>query len=127
MIKNLHTRLSRHRYKLVAAACLLTVAGLAFASMGGEKRGKKTTTVKSEFTPIRTTSGFTLKAGPVYKGSMIFNQSTANGQLSLNSVITYQKGNTTYIMPYNHRINLGNTKPACDNTEMLKLRLRINK
>ncbi len=126
MIKDFHTRLKRHRLKLLAAAFMLSVAGLAFASMGGEKK-KKASTIETDFTPIRTSSGFTLKAGPSYKGSLIFNQSNANGQLTFNSLITYQKGNTTYIMPYNHRLNMGNTKAPCSNTEVLKLKLRIQK
>lgn len=127
MLKNLHTRITKHRLKLFSVTILVCVAGLAFASMGGEKRNKKSSSVKTAFTPIRTTSGFTLKAGPAYKGSMTFSQSNANGKLSYNTLITYQKGNTTYIMPFKHRVNMGHSKAPCNNTELLKLKLRLNK
>lgn len=111
---------------MVVAALLMGVAGLAIASMGGEKKAKKSTTPVTVFTPIRTTSGFTLKAGPAYKGSFNLSQEKTPGGLSFNSLVTFQKGNTTYIMPVNHRIHLGSTNPA-DNTQMLRLKVRMHK
>jgi hypothetical protein len=107
---------------------MLGFAGLAFASMGGEKRNKKSSKVTADFTPIKTSSGFTLKAGPSYKGSMIFTQEKTSNRLSFNTLITYQKGNTTYIMPYNHKVNIGTAVPAgCDNLQLLRLKVRMNK
>ena len=126
MLKNLHTRLTKHTRKIVVAAVMLGIAGFAVASMGGEKRNKKSSKITADFTPIRTSAGFTLKAGPSYKGSMIFNQEKTAGHLSFNTLITYQKGNTTYIMPYNHKVNIGNTG-SCDNLQLLRLKVRMNK
>lgn len=124
MLRNLHTRINRHSLKLVAMAVLLCIAGLAAASMGGEKKNKKTTTAKKEFVPIRTTTGFTLKAGPAYKGSFTFSQNS-NGKVNYQTLVTYSKGNTTYIMPYQHRVNLAPAKTGCSSTELLKLKVRI--
>lgn len=126
MLSFIHTKLVKHSRKLVVAALLMGVAGLAIASMGGEKRAKKSTAPIAAFTPIRTTSGFTLKAGPSYKGSFNLSQEKTPGGLNFNSLVTYQKGNTTYIMPVNHRINLGSTSPV-DNTQMLRLKVRMHK
>lgn len=126
MIKTIHTRISKHTLKLAVATLFLGVAAFAFASMGGEKRNKKTSSIRSEFVPIRTSSGFTLKAGLAYKGSMILNQEKSNGQIRFNSLVTYQKGNTTYIVPLNHRINIGSVGSS-DNTQMLQLKVRMHK
>jgi hypothetical protein len=129
MLLNLHKRITKHSRKLLAAALLLGVAGLAVASMGGEKSAKKSASKPTEhFVPIRTTAGFTLKAGPAYKGSLGFTTQSSNGQQSINTLVTYQKGNTTYIMPYNSRISLGKTaQTECNSTEMLKLKVRMQK
>ncbi|ULQ54556.1 hypothetical protein [Flavihumibacter fluvii] len=126
MIKSIHTRISRHSLKLVVATLFLGIAGLAFASMGGEKRNKKSGSVRSEFVPIKTSAGFTLKTGSSYKGSMILNQEKSNGQIRFNSLVTFQKGNTTYILPLNHRINMGSLSTT-DNTQMLRLKVRMHK
>lgn len=132
MLLNLHSRLIKHSRKLLAAALLVGVAGLAVASMGGEKRTKKSASKPTEdFVPIRTTAGFTLKAGPAYKGSLGFNaanQTAVANQFSVNTLVTYQKGNTTYIMPYNSRISLGKSAPnTCNSTQMLNLKVRMHK
>lgn len=128
MLLNLHTRISKHRLKLLVAALFLSITGLAGASMGGEKKAKKAAKATEEFVPIRTTAGFTLKAGPSYKGSLGFNSSkSANGKLSINTLVTYQKGNTTYIMPYNSRINVAKTGNCNSSTQMLNLKVRIHK
>ncbi len=130
MLRNLHIRINRHRLKLVAAMGLLCITGLAVAAtIGGEKRSKNTNTVKKEFVPIRTTAGFTLKAGPNYKGSFTLPATTSNGRVNYQTLVAYSKGNTTYILPYNyHRVNIGQSKPDANNssTELLKVKVRIN-
>lgn len=100
---------------LVVAACL------TFASMGGGDKTSKKTSAKSDFTPIRTTNGFTLKVGPSYRGSIIFKEEKNKAQLSFTSVVTYQKGNTTYILPYKYQVNT----QACNN-KLQTLNLKIN-
>src|SRR5215211_5785795 len=93
-------------YKTLArksAICfaLTAMAILTFASSGGGGGDKnKNVPITSKFTPIRTANGFTLKAGPVYRGSHLFNQEKKNDALHFTSVITYERGNTTYILPY---------------------------
>ena len=127
MCRNLHTRIARHSRKLVAASMLLVVAGFAFASMGGEKKNRKGSRLTTDFVPIRTSAGFTLKAGPSYKGSLLLNQEKSGSQLSFNTLITYQKGNTTYIMPYNHRVNINKAGASGDNLQLLRLKVKLNK
>jgi hypothetical protein len=113
--------------KAVTSFIMVSMAVFAFASMGGGGNKSKGKQVKgTEFTPIRTVNGFTLKAGPVYHGSMIFGQEKTNNVLSFNSVITYQKGNTTYILPYRYKMQ-SNAYNSKSSLQMLNLRLPIHK
>ena len=88
-----------------AAVCfaLTAVAVLTFGSSGGG--GKKKNRLTKDFTPIRTTGGFTLKAGPAYGGSQLLNVQKQRNVVLMNTVVTYQKGNTTFILPYKYRMS----------------------
>ncbi|ULQ58073.1 hypothetical protein KJS94_07640 [Flavihumibacter rivuli] len=112
--------------KAAALALLTSVAMLGFASMGGEKKKKGNSSITGNFTPIRTTSGFTLKSGPSYKGSLTFHQEKNQGYMVYNSLVTFQKGNTTYILPFNHKINAAKPNQA-SNLQLLKLKVRMHK
>ena len=105
----------------------LTFGALALASMGGGGNKSKEKSVKPEFTPIKTTNGFTLKAGPSYRGSMILGQDKNNAIISFNSIVTYQKGNTTYILPYKYKLQTSSYQSAKSNLQMFNLRLKIHK
>lgn len=113
----------------VKAVCfvigLIAIGAIAFASIGGGNKSKKSSSVKGDFTPIRTTNGFTLKKGPAYYGSMTFGQEIKSNVISFNSVITYQKGNSTYILPYKYRVQ--NFNQPHTNLQMFNLRVKIHK
>jgi hypothetical protein len=82
---------------------------LTFGSSGGGGGGKSRNDLNfRDFTPIRTTGGFTLKAGPLYRGSQLLNMHQQSNGIVLSTVITYQRGNTTFILPYKYRM----AKPA---------------
>lgn len=50
-------------------------------------------------------SPFSLRAGFQYKGSQLMSMKKENnGDLSMNSMMRYEKGNTTYIYPYKHKV-----------------------
>lgn len=77
------------------------------------------------YTPIKTTNGFTLKAGPAYTGSHIFSTERNKSFVTLGTVVTYQKGNTVYIMPQQVKMN---TKPTFkSNFNLLDLKIRLHK
>lgn len=50
-------------------------------------------------------NNFNLRPGVVYKGSFS-NIEKSPQQTTLQSIITYQKGNTTFIYPYSHKVNV---------------------
>ncbi len=109
----------------------LILSGLtffAFATIGGDKNKSKNNSLQSGFTPIRTTRGFTLKEGLDYKGSLILTQVKTSNSISYNSLITYQKGNATYILPNKYKVSL--TPNAVTNKtslQLLQLRIKICK
>lgn len=90
-------------FKLVLARKLTTLLmiGLsfaAFATLGdGKSKGKKTSLLNSR--PTITPGKFSLKSGYQYRGSQILNQQKDKNAFTRNSLVTYQKGNMTYILP----------------------------
>jgi len=115
--------------KMLVCAVLVGFAVLTFASMGGGRKSK-TTPVKNDFVPIRTSNGFTLKSGPLYRGSSIISQEKSQNTIVLNSLMTYQKGNTTFIMPYQQKISIPSAASCNKNNnslQLLNLKVRMHK
>jgi len=55
----------------------------------------------------KSSSPFSLRAGFVYKGIQLLSQKKeANGDVTFNSMMRFEKGNTTYIYPYTHKISV---------------------
>jgi hypothetical protein len=84
--------------KLLVSTLMIAVVSLAFASKGGggEKKNTPSTALKTSFT---------LKAGPTFSGNYFLSTEKKSDYVSFNTLITYQKGNSTYIMPYHYKIN----------------------
>jgi len=91
--------------KLLTVALLFSIAGVAFADRGFGKKNKNVT-VLNIYTPstLRNSIGFNLKTGLSYKGSLLTSTKTVGNSIMANSLVTYQKGNITYIIPYKHKI-----------------------
>ena len=116
--------------KLFASILLVAVVGLAFASKGGggEKKTGKDVPLKTNFTPIRTTTGFTLKAGPSFTGNYLLSAEKTPKYVSFNTLVTYQKGNSIYVMPYRYKINTNvYLNNSGNNLRLLDLRINMNK
>ncbi len=80
--------------KLLISTSLIAIVSLAVASKGGGgDKGKANTPLKTNFVPIRTTAGFTLKAGPSFTGSSIVSTEKTPEYVSFQTLITYQRGN----------------------------------
>ena len=82
----------------LATLLLIGLSVVAFANLGdGKSKGKKNSLLNSK--PTVTPGKFTLKSGYQYRGSQIINQQNQNNTFTRNSLVTYQKGNMTYILP----------------------------
>lgn len=93
------------RRKLLTGLLVVASAAAAYATLGdGSGKTKKSGLLSNHY--AATAPGkFSLKSGYQYRGSQIISQSTQNNVISLHSVITYQKGNTTYIVPLKTNVN----------------------
>jgi len=113
--------------KLLVSTIMVAVFGLAFASKGGggEKKAANNS-LKTNFTPIRTTSYFTLKAGPSFAGSTLLSVDKKPNYISFNTLVTYEKGNSMYIMPYRYKLNNSLFLKNSGNTSLQLLDLHIN-
>ncbi|MEP7278170.1 MAG: hypothetical protein ABI813_05985 [Bacteroidota bacterium] len=113
--------------KAFTSFILVGFAALAFASMGGGGNKGKAKSVKPEFTPIRTANGFTLKEGPIYRGSTIFTQETNKNLLSINSIVTYQQGNTIYVLPCKYKLQTTPAMQQGSSLQLFNLKIKMHK
>jgi len=112
--------------KFAISTLLVAVTVLAVASIGGGRNKAKPASLKPGFTPIKTSKGFTLKSGPSYRGSIILKESRFSNYISYKSLVTYQKGNTTFILPNKYNVSIQpNTRKS--NLQMLNLRFKLCK
>lgn len=91
ILKNLLTR-------KLTTLFLIALSVTAFAMVGdGKSKGKKSSLLSSK--PTITPGKFSLKSGYQYRGSQIINQQRDKNSFTRNSLVTYQKGNMTYVLP----------------------------
>jgi len=121
--------------KTIISCAMIGTFALALASSGGGDKKKAESLRKPDFTPIRTTNGFTLKAGPAYTGSHTFYSVRTNNVITSNTVVTYQQGNKVFILPYksSSRVNINVTPDNSayyrqhNNLNVLDLKFRLRK
>lgn len=116
--------------KSLICATMLGVVVIALASSGGGK--KKISTSAAGIIPIRSNGTFTIKAKPSYSGSHILSTVNLKNTTVYRSVITYQKGNTTFIIPSQYRLNNHQSKLSFasgltfrSNLNMIDLKIRL--
>lgn len=113
--------------KLLISSALIIVVGLAYASKGGGGEKKKDNpSFKKDFTPVRTTGSFTLKAGPSLTANYNLGIEKTSDYVSFNTLITYQKGNSIYVMPYHYKISTSMYLDNSNNNNLRLLDLRVN-
>lgn len=96
--------------KLAAASLLVALlvlpVGAGYAAKGGGKVKKGFVLRFSGFdlkTPVGGTS--LLQPGLSYRGSFS-NFQRSPQQTTINTIVTFQRGNTTFIYPYRHQVNV---------------------
>ena len=83
---------------------VLMLSGIGFSAMADKGIGKKN---KSKVTlnintgnSLRNSISVNLKSGLKYTGSLLVNQQINGTSYLSNTLLTYQKGNTVYIIPH---------------------------
>ena len=111
--------------KIVKILFLLVVSnGLMLTGYADRGIGKKSKTKVG--LNIANGSGsltFNLKTGLKYKGSLLNTSSTSGSTITYNNLVTFQKGNTIYILPYKQKIIVPEIRPGFTG---LKLIIKTN-
>lgn len=91
--------------KFFTLSLLSGIVSVAFADRGSGKKNKNRVLLNiASITSLKNGNSFNLKSGLSYKGSLLATHQTMGNSIMNNSIVTYQKGNTTYIIPYKHKI-----------------------
>ncbi|MEO6406664.1 MAG: hypothetical protein ABIY51_03855 [Ferruginibacter sp.] len=106
---------------LLAIFSGVMLTGFADRGIGKKSKAKVALNIAS-ISPSRGIS-FNLKSGVQYKGSLLNNVSTSGSSVTYNTLITFQKGNTIYILPYKQKILIPEIKQGYTG---LKLILKTN-
>ena len=98
-MKNLFTH-------IIIIVTLSLAASIAFADRGGFGRKDKKRVVLDIANAASAKYIFlsNLRSGFIYKGSTTLNQQRSNFAIVNNSIMSFKKGNTMYILPYKQKI-----------------------
>ena len=96
------SRFSKIAFILTLFSC---VSLWATADRGGfgRKRSKVHLNITNLGT-LRNSINFTLRSGINYKGSTYLGNHQVGNTIYANTLISYKKGNTVYILPYKHKV-----------------------
>ncbi|MBI2730074.1 MAG: hypothetical protein HYX40_04875 [Sphingobacteriales bacterium] len=98
----------------ISFLCLYGVVFGSFVGVGDSKISKDAKNTKL-YSNLKSTMHFSLKNGMVYKGNKIVSTQRTEQSVIYNSVVTYHKGNTIYIIPYKQSTFLSKFKtPGLD-------------
>ncbi len=100
--------ISKRSLRKFAILFLLAASTIgAFATLGTPGRNKKAKAGKSLLSNKTSTytGTFSLQSGYSFRGSQVIS-TQENKYINLNTVVTYQQGHTTYIMPLKKKVAL---------------------
>jgi hypothetical protein len=101
--------------KLFILTILFSVVNIALADKGSRKKSKAKTSINLNIiTPgsLRSSIPFNFSSGLSYKGSFLTSQLTLGSCIMNSSIVTYEKGNTIYIIPYKQSIIMPDIRPG---------------
>jgi len=100
---NQSTILRIARRTLVVAA-FAAIAISAFAVLGEKGKNSRNRSLLSNKNYSITPGSFSLKSNYNFRGSQVLNTKNTEQYINLNTVLTYKKGNSTYIIPLKKKI-----------------------
>ncbi len=100
-------------FKIVAIILLFCFATyFSFADRGGFGRKNKIHLNITTINTLKNSIPFNLKSGLSYKGSTILYKQQIGNSIYTNSIVSYQKGNTIYILPYKQKNLIQSYSPS---------------
>ena len=110
---NLNSTITKRFLKRkIATVMLITASVAAFATLGDDS-GKKAKKDNSSVLLPYSSKNFSLRSNYNYKSNNLFSQPEKKNFIMLNPVVTYQKGNSTYVLPLKKMPLLGKIKFTC--------------
>lgn len=109
----------KNSLRILSLVTLFTIQmNLSFADRGVNK--KKNKVVLNIKTPnnFKSSLNFNLKNGLKYTGSLISNN-ISSSSTNANYLITYQKGNSIYILPYKQKIFVADVHQGYTGTKLI--------
>lgn len=88
-----------------------TQSAMADRGIGKKSKSKVTLNISTPLT-LKNSVSLNLKSGLRYTGSLSVNRTNVSGSMINNTLVTYQKGNTVYIIPYKQKIVMPEIKPG---------------
>ena len=101
-----------------------TLSSMADRGIGKKSKNKVWLNIASPSSSLKNSISFNLKMGLKYTGSLLAPQENTNKCMFANTLVTYQKGNAVYIIPYKQKIIIPEVK---QNYTGFKLILRASK
>ncbi len=95
---------------LIAALNGIVLTTMADKGVGKTKKRSSISSVRSA--AYNKSLSFNLKTGLKYKGTLLNTLETNKSSVSYHSLVTFQKGNTIYIVPYKQKIVVPEMKPG---------------
>jgi hypothetical protein len=105
--------------KKMSVLLLLAVSAIAAFATLGDGKTKRDLPKKSLLSNKTVKPGsFSLKSGYTYRGNQVINTNQETKYIRLNTTVTMQKGNTTYIVPLKKKVLLQNVKLDIGNRQL---------
>ena len=87
------------------------VSYIAIADRGGFGKRNKIHFNIVTLNTLKNSISFNLRSGLTYRGNTILNKQQAGNSIFTNALVSYQKGNTIYILPYKQKILIQSYTP----------------
>jgi len=87
---------------IILLFCFVTL--VAIADRGGFGRKNKISFNITTLGTLKNSIPFNLRSGLKYRGNTVLNKQQIGSSIFTNSIISYQKGNTIYIVPYKQKV-----------------------
>jgi hypothetical protein len=101
------SQISKIIKRKIATIVLVSASFAAFATLGeGSKKDNTPKNLLSTRVARSNYKNFSLRSGYSYRGSSVINTSAESKYFFVERVITYQKGNQTYILPMKKKVLL---------------------
>ena len=103
--------------KTLITLSLMCLYGVVFGSFVGasDKKDNKDTKNTKVYSDLKSTMHFSMKNGMTYRSNKIITTQRTEKSVIYNSLVTYHKGNTIYIIPFKQSTFLSKFKtPGLD-------------